>query len=203
MTATMTKNGEPAVELDAATLPSAYLLTWKDWRKLPEREGCYYEILGGELYMSGSPTTLHERVSENLMFVIEAYLRRTGLGELFNSRTAVRLSPRDVVQPDILVVLAEHAALIGEEKIEGAPDLVVEVLSPGTARRDLGVKRALYERGGVGEYWIFDPIGEQVQVYVLVDEAFRSGGSFGRHDLLHSALLPGLEIALDEVFPKR
>jgi Uma2 family endonuclease len=198
----MTKKGGSAVALDTDTLPPAYLLSWEDLLKLPEDE-CHYELLGGELYMSGMPTTRHERVSINLVFFIETYLRRTGYGQLFSSRTGVRLSPRDVVAPDLLVMTAARAALIGEEVIGGAPDLVVEILSPGTAKRDLGVKRELYERSGVGEYWIFDPIGEQADVYILVEKAFRFHGSFLRNTLLRSVILPGLEIPLDEVFPKR
>jgi len=188
-----------ALELDS--LPPAYLLTWDDWRELPDRDGSRYEILGGELYMSLSPGTRHQRVNRNLMFLIESYLRRTGHGELFPDRTAVRFSPRDVVMPDLLVVLAGHEDVVKEDAIDGAPDLVVEVLSPGTARRDLGVKRALYEHSGVGEYWIVDPIGETVQVHVLAEGTFRLHGSFSRNQVLRSELLLELEIPLAEAFP--
>jgi Uma2 family endonuclease len=194
------------MDLEVNSLPPAYLLTWDDWRKLPDRDGCRYELLGGELYVSLTPNTRHQRIIRNLLFLIETYLRRTGHGELFHDRMGVRLSPRDIVIPDLLVVLAGHEARIQDDCIVGAPDLVVEVLSPGTARRDLGAKRSLYEHSGVGEYWIVDPIGEKAIVYVLAgigDGAFRFHGSFGRHEHLRSAILPELEISLDEVFPQR
>lgn len=200
---TMATKGGLAMSLDVDTLPPAYLLTWNDWLELPDRDGCDYEILGGELYMSLSPSMRHQRVCRNLMFLVETYLRRTGHGELFPDATAVRLSPRDVVLPDLLVVLAGHEGIIEEKCIAGAPDLVVEILSPGTARRDLGVKRSLYEHSGVAEYWIVDPIGEKAQVYVLVEGAHRCHGSFSRDEHLRSAILPDLEIPLAEIFPSR
>ncbi len=189
--------------LDVDSLPAAYLLTWNDWLELPDRDGSRCEILGGELYMSLAPGTRHQRVCRNLMFLIESHLRRTGEGELFPDRTAIRLSPRDVVMPDLLVVLAGHEDVVKEDVIDGAPDLIVEILSPGTARRDLGVKRALYEHSGVAEHWIVDPVGEKVQVYVLVEGAFRSHGSFGRDEHLRSALFRELDVPLAEVFPPR
>jgi Uma2 family endonuclease len=198
----MTAKGGLAMALEVDALP-AYLLTWDDWLKLPDRDESRYELLGGELYMSLSPGTRHQRVNRNLMFLIETYLRRSGHGELFPDRTAVRFSPHDVVMPDLLVVLAGHEDVIKEDSIEGAPDLVVEILSPGTARRDLGVKRALYEHSGVAEYWIVDPIGEKVQLFVLAEGTFRFQGSFNRDQHLRSVLLPELEIPLAEVFPPR
>jgi Uma2 family endonuclease len=199
---TITAKGDSVMTLDVDSLPPAYVLTWDDWLKLPDHDRHRFEILGGELYMSLSPTTRHQRVCRDLMFLIETYMRRTGHGELFPDRTAVRLSPRDVVMPDLLVVLAGREGIVEEERISGAPDLVVEILSPGTARRDLGVKRALYEHSGVAEYWVVDPIGEKAQVYVNVEGGFRFHGDFSRDEHLRSAILPDLEIPLVEIFPR-
>lgn len=191
-----------AMTIGVETLPQAYLLTWQDWLESPQRDGCRYELLGGEIHMWPTPSTRHQRISRDLMFLLETYLRRTGHGELFHAGMGVRLSQHDVVMPDLLVVLTARRALIEDHGLGGAPDLVVEILSPGTARRDLGEKRALYEHHGVREYWIVDPIGEKVVAYVLIDGMFRFHGEFGRTERLRSAILPDLEIPLDEVFPK-
>ena len=100
------------------------------------------------------------------------------------------------------MVLREHADRIGEQVVDGPPDLVVEILSPGTARHDLGPKRAKYEQAGVPEYWIVDPVNKSVEIQVL------EGGKYGRHalvrrdEILRSPLLPGLEVPLADVFVK-
>lgn len=114
----------------------------------------------------------------------------------------IRLSDEDVAVPDLLVVLTENLHRIEEQCIGGPPDLVVEILSPGTAGRDLGAKRALYEQSGVPEYWIGDPVAETIEVLSLVSGRYVRFGLFGRGDILRSPLLEGLEIPVSEVFPK-
>lgn len=198
-----------AIEVNVDTLPSAHLLTWDDWLAFEagvwsgKRTACRYEILAGELYMSPGPKVRHQRVVRNLAFLLDPRLRGTGRGELFPDGTGVRLSMHDVVIPDLLVVLAGREGIVEEDCIGGAPDLVVEVLSPGTARRDLGVKRALYAHSGVAELWVVDPAGEQAIVYELVGGRYRCFGSWGRDERLRSAVLVGLELPLAEVFPPR
>jgi Uma2 family endonuclease len=187
--------------LDVETLPPPHLLTWKDWLEIPESAECRYELLEGELHMSPTPLTRHQRISRNLGFLIETWVRRTGAGELFLAPTGVRLSDRDVVVPDLLVLSAARSALAERRFIAGAPDLMVEILSPGTVRRDLRDKRALYEKAGVREYWIVDPIAERVEQRVSSAGVLRLVGSCGRDEVLRAVTLPGLEIALAEVFP--
>lgn len=113
----------------------------------------------------------------------------------------VRLTDDTVLGPDLLLVLKAHADRFGELAIMGAPDLVVEILSPGTAQRDLGRKRELYERHGVQEYWIVDPESRAIEVLSLADGRYARTGLFRRNQRLSSPLLEGFSVDLAEVFP--
>lgn len=142
----------------------------------------------------------HQRISRELEAQLLAYLRRSGQGEVLHAPVGVRLGDEDVFEPDILVVLTEHADRIGTQVIEGAPDLIVEILSPGSAKRDWGVKRQKYESYGVVEYWIVDPANRSIEVLALRSARFETAGSFGRTDTLQSPLFPELQLPLTEVF---
>lgn len=180
------------------SVPAAYALHYEDWLQFPD-DGRRYELIDGELYVSPSPSIRHQRVSRELEFALLMYLRRTGKGEVLDAPVGVRLAHDSVVQPDILVVLREHESQVGEQVIDGPPDLVVEVLSPGTARRDLGVKREKYRATGVPEYWIVDPVHAAIEVLVLENGDYVRFGVFGHTETLRSRVLPDLEIALAEV----
>src|SRR5262249_50664263 len=121
------------------SVPSAYLLSYKDWLRFPD-DTRLYELIDGELFVSPSPNVAHQRVARNLAVSLHDHLRKSGRGEVLFAPMGVRLDKRSVVEPDILVVLREHATRVRKQVIVGAPDLVLEVLSPGTARRDVGLK---------------------------------------------------------------
>lgn len=129
------------------------------------------------------------------------FLDRGHLGEALLAPVGVRFSDDVVLEPDQLVVLAEHALRVCEQFVEAPPDLVVEILSPGTAGRDLGAKRRLYEAAAVPEYWIVDPDGCAVEVLVLEEGRYFRFGLFRRKDSLRSQAREGFELALAEVFP--
>ncbi len=183
-------------------VPSAYLLSYDDWLAVAD-DSSLCELIDGELFLSPTPSISHQRISRDLGFLLIEHLRRTGKGELLMAPTGVRLDERSVLEPDLLIVLRENAAQVGEQVIDGPPDLVVEVLSPGTARRDMGIKREKYRSRGVPEYWIVDPINARIEVLVLENGEYVSLGLFTRDDRLGSRLLADLEIALAEVFPPR
>lgn len=172
--------------------------TYEDYLLLPEDHR--YEILDGDLFMTPAPTPYHQRVSLNLLFALHRHVREGGLGEVLQAPCDVVLSKTDVLQPDILFVAADRRSIIGEKYISGAPDLVVEVLSPATADRDTDVKTKIYARFGVKELWIADPDAKTASVFANSGEGFEQVGSFGRGEVLRSPLLPGLAIPLDEVF---
>ncbi|MFH1463258.1 MAG: Uma2 family endonuclease [Pseudomonadota bacterium] len=184
----------------APVIPPSYRMTFADWLRFPD-DGRLYEILGGELHVAPPPSILHQRVSRNLGVKLVHFLDQGHLGEALLAPIGVRFSDDDVLEPDLLVVLAEHAHRVREQFVEAPPDLVVEILSPGTAGRDLGAKRRLYEAATVPEYWIVDPESRAVEVLVLEGGRYRRFGLFRRKDTLRSQVLEGFELPLAEVFP--
>jgi len=132
-------------------VPAAYRLTIADWLALPERRGLT-EILQGDLLVTPSPTATPQLVVGSLYMALRQHLG--GRGWVFLAPLGVRFSEDTVLEPDLFVVLAEHGERLHEEYVDAPPDLVVEVLSRGSARRDLHAKRAVYASAGVPEYWI-------------------------------------------------
>ena len=177
-------------------------LTASDLESLPD-DGNRYELIGGQLFVSPSPNTAHQRISMKLGSALSAFLMVTTSGEAFAAPMDVHLSARDVVQPDLLVVLNERADIVQQHGIVGAPDLVIEIVSPSSTRMDYLRKSKLYEHYGVREYWIVDPIEEMVSIQRLEDGVYVLLDGFGRDDTLRSPLLEGFELDLALIFPER
>ena len=171
--------------------------TYRDYLLLPEQDR--RELIEGDFYVVPAPSLKHQSVVRNLGTLLWDFVRRNSLGTVFWAPTDVVLSQESVVQPDILFVSNERRGVITEANISGAPDLVVEVLSPSTADRDKQLKLSLYARHGVGEYWIVDPDGESLQVVQLGPGGSDSVTTYAS-GTMESPILPGLRIALDEVF---
>ncbi len=174
--------------------------TVEDYRNLPESETKRYELLGGELVMAPAPIPYHQIISMNIVRWLDGYARRSRLGVVLYSPIDVTLSEEDVVQPDILFISSERKGIIHEDAIHGAPDLVIEILSPATAARDRSFKRTLYARSGVQEYWLVDPDSQSVEVLSLGPQGYQLAGRYEKDQTLRSPLLAGLSIALNEVF---
>ncbi len=172
--------------------------TYHDYVQLPEDKR--YEILEGELCVVPSPNIKHQRVSGNLEMALRQYARGTKSGEVLDAPCDVILSEENVVQPDILYVRKERAGIVGEANIQGPPDLAVEILSPNNRNKDLEVKRKIYARCGVQEYWIVDPDAETIEVLVWNESGYVRAGAYGKGDRLASPLLPDLNLPLNEVF---
>ena len=183
-----------------ATAQPVLKFTYEDYRTTPEDKR--YELLDGDLLMTPAPNLKHQRVQRRLGSRLERFIEERALGELFFAPCDVVLSDHDVVQPDLLFVSRERAQLLSDgDAVRGAPDLVVEILSPATAGRDRGYKRALYARHGVAEYWLVDPADETIAVHRLQDGALAVAHTFGRGQTLRSPLLAGFELDLRDVFP--
>ena len=177
--------------------------TYEDYKSLPESMDRRYELLQGELFIVPAPTTDHQRFSRNLEFILFQHVRTHGLGEIFYSPVDVVFGEgraREVAQPDIVFIAAERRAIITRPEIAGAPDLVVEILSPGTEERDRNYKRTLYERHGVREYWIVDPDAHSLERHILTATGYATPERVGESDGFETPLFPGLVIALAEVF---
>jgi Uma2 family endonuclease len=176
-------------------------LTYEDYLLIPE-DGQRHEILDGEHYVTPSPFLRHQRISIRLSSWLFNFVDQHGLGEVFAAPADVVLSPYDIVQPDIFFISNERARIATEKNVQGAPDLVIEILSKSTRRRDEGIKLERYERLGAGEYWMFDPDRRGTKVYRRDGDRLRLVAELSADagDVLTTPLLPGLEISLSEVF---
>lgn len=178
----------------------ALKFTYSDYRLLPDN-GKRYEILEGELLMSPSPNTKHQIVLLNLAAILKSFVERNNLGQIFIAPYDIVLSKYDVVQPDIIFVLNKNEQIIKSTHIEGVPDLVIEIISPGSAQRDRIIKRKIYALHGVKEYWMVHPEKEQIQVLRLEKGDFRKITDLTKEDVLTSPMFNGLEIRFADVFP--
>ena len=172
--------------------------TYDDYARLPDDRR--YEVIDGELYLTPAPTPYHQIVSRRIERLIEEHVEKAELGIVINAPCDVVLSQFDVVQPDIFFISTGRMGVIGEKYISDAPDLVVEVLSPGTLKRDRFIKTKRYARFGVREMWIADPQKKTIEVFVNSDAGFRRDALYPADDVLRSPLLPGLEVPLARVF---
>ncbi len=154
------------------------------------------ELWDGELVMT--PPPLQQEISQRLEGFMIAFVQANHLGRVYHAPIDVVFSERQVLQPDILFISQENLGII-QDRIRGVPDLLVEIISPGTWRRDRVEKRALYEQYGVREYWIVDPGAETVEVYRWQAGAFALHGRFVPGDVASSALLEGFSVAVDGV----
>lgn len=177
----------------------ALKFTYSDYLLLPDN-GKRYEILEGELLMSPSPNANHQTVLIRLVRILSSFVDERNLGQVFIAPFDVVLSKFDVVQPDLLFVTAKNAHKVKSTHVEGAPDLAVEIISPGSTQRDRIIKRKIYALHGVKEYWLVHPEKEQIQVLRLEKGDFQRIAELTREEVLTSPLLSGLEIRLIDVF---
>lgn len=183
-------------------LEEKHNLTYEDYRALPD-DGKRYMLFDGELFMVVAPRPRHQRLIGELSFAIQTYLKAHPIGELYISPVDVRPIPgvAKAWQPDLVYVANERLGIITEEDIQGAPDLVVEVVSPGSFKDDIGRKKRTYQEAGVKEYWIAWQDVARVEVYRLND-----AGRYGKPQILETGdsltteLLPGFALALNDLY---
>jgi len=177
-------------------------LTYDDFVLFPD-DGKRHELIDGEHYVTASPNTKHQQVSMELGFLVRSWLEAHPVGRLFAAPFDIVLSHFDVVEPDLIYLSHERAAVIlTSAHLRGAPELVVEIGSPSTRQRDETIKRRLYEQRGVDEYWFVDPELDVVRVYRRDGERFARPVELSREagDTLTTPLFPGLALSLDRVF---
>ena len=183
------------------TAASSIKFTYEDFLNFPD-DGKRHEIIDGEHYVTPSPNTKHQAVSMTLASLLWSFLRQHPIGAVFAAPFDVVFSNLDVVEPDILYISRERAGVLTDKHVRGAPDLVVEILSPGTRKTDETTKRKLYGRSDVREYWVVDPELEAIKIYRRTGEGFERVAelSVERQDALTTPLLPGFSAALADVF---
>jgi Uma2 family endonuclease len=181
------------------TTAAARPLTVHDFWELPDGPP-HYQLIEGDLFMSPPPGFFHQNIIGNLYFLIREYLEGHPEGTVALAPCAVELSDLNAYEPDLFFVTKERASIITDRGAVGAPDLVVEVLSPSTAKHDKGVKREVYARTGVQELWIVDPELKEVQGYRFAESSGTPAATLRGRQSLTTPLLPGLRIPLAKVF---
>ena len=172
--------------------------TYEDYLNAPEDKR--YELLDGELVMTPAPGELHQRTSILLGSQLFHFVNENSLGRVYHAPFDVVLSNTDVVQPDLLFVSNERGHIITPANIQGAPDLVVEILSPSSAERDRTFKRTLYAMHGVNEYWMVDPAEKTISVLLPGEPGFKVAGIYGEGETLTSTTLRGFRLNTGDIF---
>jgi Uma2 family endonuclease len=172
--------------------------TYADYCVLPQ-DFNRHEIIEGDHVVTPSPTTRHQRVLANLTSFLNLHVNSNGLGLVLAAPMDVLLAPTSVVQPDLLFISRERQAIIKEANIQGAPDLVVEVLSPSTAAIDRGGKMALYARYGVSHYWILDARHLSLETYEVREGEYKLTSQFKKDDPVKVRLFHDLAIPLAQL----
>jgi Uma2 family endonuclease len=174
--------------------------TYEDYLALPD-DGRRYEIIEGVLYVSNAPHSNHQTVVTELSSEIRNFVKANKLGRVLVAPFEVHLSERSrPVQPDLLFIRAERWPAAGAQFFDGAPDLVVEVTSPGSVRRDKVVKFTAYEQAGVAEYWLVNPHTKTVEVYTLSGGEYALWGEYTGDEMITSAVLAEIKIVNSTLF---
>ena len=177
------------------------LMTIEDLDAMPD-DGYRYEIIEGELFVSRAPNLKHQRVSMNITGLIIPYLARNPIGEILATPGLI-LSKYDGVIPDLVFISYEQRDEIASgDRVTGAPELVIEIVSPGTEneKRDRVAKRQLYGKYGVKEYWVVDPYQRTIEVYALKGQTLILEATFAEADDLVSSVLPGFSCKVESIF---
>jgi Uma2 family endonuclease len=176
-------------------------LTVENYKLLPET-GPRYQLIQGDLYMAPAPNRFHQEISRNLQFELHSYLKRNPIGKLFGAPFDVYLDETNVFQPDIIIVLNKSLGILTEEGAAGAPELIVEILSPRTRRLDLVNKKQEYARAGVKELWIIDPEPRAITIHEFASDGVEKIRQLDEAATLATALLPGFTLAAETIFQR-
>lgn len=184
------------------TWPPQGQWTFADYLQLPY-DGWQYEIIEGELYTNPAPRPKHQEAVSNLLRIAGTFVHTHQVGKVYTAPVNVILPDEAAtpVQPDLLFIAANRSEIVQEERIEGAPDWVVEVLSPSNWLVDRRTKFDIYARSGVREYWIVDVDTCTIEVFVLQGHRYTQVGKFGPGEQVTATVLKGFKIAVDQVCP--
>ncbi len=178
-------------------------VNWETFREieLAEDDLFIYELFDGEIMKRSAPSLIHQRISRKLLGKMDAYIEEKKLGEIFSAPVDLNLDEHNAFQPDLAFVSKERSFLIEDDDyIKGAPDLVVEIISPGTVKKDRVIKKNLCERFAIREYWLVDPLNKGIEIYIMQED------KYVLHDLqeisgkISSTVLTGFELELGHIF---
>ena len=177
-------------------------LTYEEFRQLPD-DGKRYELIGGEVHLTPAPHTKHQYVVHNLDIALSLYVQKNKLGDVWEAPLDVRLTENTALQPDLVFVSKARAGIIQEDWIAGAPDLVVEVLSPSTAAYDRVTKLPIYAEASVPEVWLINSQAKTVEVLRLQGKKYFVDATLAGDQVLTSNLFPGWQLPLRDLFDFR
>ena len=176
-------------------------LTYADYCLIPG-DGMKHEIIDGVHFVSPAPRYIHQQIVMNVARILDTWVQEHRLGIVLPAPFDILLSDHDVVQPDVLYISDENRGILNEKNAQGAPDLLIEILSPSHPTYDYQLKLSLYQQSGVKEYWIIDPELEEIWIHRLQGERYghaillrNEGGTF-----LESPLLTGFSTELRHIF---
>ena len=202
MAVELTITAPPVHALAAPEWPPQGEWTYEAYKRLPD-DGWKYEVIEGELLMAPAPEPAHQESGMNLKNPMWNFVHARDLGKVYDSPIDVTLpglaSP---VQPDILFIARDRLHIVKKNAIEGAPDLVVEILSPSNWNIDRQTKFRVYALAGVREYWIVDPKARTIEVYVLRGRSYELLGKYEVGETASSEVLVGFEVKVEEVCPE-
>lgn len=174
--------------------------TYEDYLNIPD-DGNRYEIIEGELFVTPPPITVHQYASMRVLVSLSGVIREGKLGVAYHAPYEIHLPHTNtVVQPDILFIRAENAPKAEDPYFAGVPNLLIEILSEGSKRTDIQIKFGVYEKARVPEYWIVDPKGKSVTVYVLNEGKYEEWVQAVGDEMITSKVLAGLEIQNSSLF---
>jgi Uma2 family endonuclease len=174
-------------------------LTYDDLERARETSADRFELIEGELFVTPAPALRHQDILGNLYVPMRQAVQDPGLGRVYLAPVDVRLAEHTIVQPDLVVVLGDRSRILGQLRIDGAPSLIVEIASPSTSTRDLGIKRDLYARHGVPEYWFTDTDARTMTIFSNPRDG-RYHGETVATDVAVSVTIPGVSVDLAALF---
>lgn len=180
--------------------PQPKLLTHDDYVRLTPPDSGNYELRNGKIIYMPSPTTTHQEVSSLLHIHLGSHIIKTKIGKLFAAPMDTKFTEIDTFQPDLLFISNKNLSIIEEKRINGVPDLVVEILSPSNDTKEMSYKKHIYESSGVTEYWLINLEKQTLIQYERVDDELRWSKTLFSSDTLTSKVLAGFELQLKQIF---
>lgn len=186
-------------------IPQPKLLTYEDYVKFTPADCGNFQLISGQIIFKETPNPSHQAISGLLIVYLGGFIIENNLGELFAAPMDVVFTEHDTFQPDLLFITQERLNIIGENKIEGSPDLVVEILSPSNdtndaERRPMSYKKHIYEITGVKEYWLINVEKQSLTLYKQVDNELRWQRDIQKNEVLTSDIIKGFELELNKIF---
>ena len=180
-------------------IPTPKLLTYADYARLTPPDSGNYELHNGKIIFMPTPTGYNQQISMRLSIKMGSYILQKQLGQLLAAPMDTIFSEHDTLQPDLLFVTQERTHII-KKQVEGVPDLIIEIVSPGNSKKEMSYKKYVYETSGVREYWLIHPEKQTVTQYENIENELLRLNVLNIDDLLQSKIVEGFEIKVREIF---